>query len=749
MEAHNCFMAVLIMITYLLGIMLPAAVILYPKVERRSLSMRLAAYFVCGNTLASNLVFVLVFFHILYTPVLWIALIAITVVLSFKTRRIPLKNLLVYIINFFIALLGNDLGGAFAARQFFGRLGRGFAAVGRWIRKYLLRHILETILALLFLALCVYVYQQGLISSLGYHASDVPVHNYWINEMILHQRPFVAGLYPFGYHTVIAYQYLLFHIPIMDTLSFFNYVILAFISFFLVALGKKLTRSLFLGYMPPFIYFGAKALYVNCINRYTAPLPQEFGLIFTFAGILFAIDYFRKNKKEKSLARQDEWLFAFSVSMCLSSHLYTGIILFAACICIAISRLFVFVRPSYFLPIVRSAVIGIAIAAWGIGIGALMGIPLQGSANWARQVTEQSISTESYSDQTEAVGSSSTTSSGHTSSASEPVKEERPSIREKISQTIDTISASIASNVFYSTMKYNTSKKLALYIIYAYVFFFIFSFLLRIRSVDYGRNLLFVTLFGMCLLVMFSALVLGLRLIIDMDRAKEFFVIWTCLAIPVMADSVITFVVGFKRRSQTVILDVISAAALCFTGYYAARNDLIREPVPYIQMEKNGAIISLTNILKNNRNHTYTVVSANDELHMMETQGYHVEIDELLRKIEHYNIDTSFTIPTAKVYFFIEKRPLSYYDSDFEGEGKRVNVSGASQNLPQKGGLYIYMGDNRYIEMSRMYYFAQELMRRFPEHTHVYYEDRDFECICLDQDMNSPMNLAFDYGYNK
>lgn len=65
------------------------------------------------------------------------------------------------------------------------------------------------------------------------------------------------------------------------------------------------------------------------------------------------------------------------------------------------------------------------------------------------------------------------------------------------------------------------------------------------------------------------------------------------------------------------------------------------------------------------------------------------------------------------------------------------------------GGIGMYQGEGRWILMSRMYYWAQAFMERYPNDMKVYYESENFICYEIQQNMYHQYNFAIDYGYNQ
>ena len=143
------------------------------------------------------------------------------------------------------------------------------------------------------------------------------------------------------------------------------------------------------------------------------------------------------------------------------------------------------------------------------------------------------------------------------------------------------------------------------------------------------------------------------------------------------------------------------------------------------------------------------MVSANDELRMVENDGYHYEIIHFLRSMEGENQAEYMTIPTPKIYFFIEKIPVDYgVNQEYEGSGRRVSREGAKKPLPNSGGLSVYQKENRYTVMSRMYYWVQEFQALYPNEMRIYYETDNFICYEVDQNPYRLFDLSIDYGYN-
>lgn len=86
--------------------------------------------------------------------------------------------------------------------------------------------------------------------------------------------------------------------------------------------------------------------------------------------------------------------------------------------------------------------------------------------------------------------------------------------------------------------------------------------------------------------------------------------------------------------------------------------------------------------------------------------------------------------------------------SKYEGSGQKISEEGAQRSLPRGGGLGPYQNENRWIMMSRMYYWAQEFRRKYPNEMKVYFENDNFVCYYVEQNTYALYDFAIDYGYN-
>ena len=194
---------------------------------------------------------------------------------------------------------------------------------------------------------------------------------------------------------------------------------------------------------------------------------------------------------------------------------------------------------------------------------------------------------------------------------------------------------------------------------------------------------------------------------------------------------------------------VIAFGMVIISLGYSTKEGWVKKSFGGGDLEMNEAILCTTNILKENKgkNDTWTIVSENDELRMVELYGTHTETITFLEQMEHWNQTKEILIPTERVYFYIEKKPLNYAD-EYEGEIPKISEKQAQKALPESTGMNAYSGTNRSITMSRMYYWAQEFQKLYPNEFKVYFEDENFVCYYMEQNVYRLYNFAIDYGYN-
>ena len=624
---------------------------------------------------------------------------------------------------------------------------------------------LQWILAGAVIAALFWIYGRQLVLTYGYRASDIPVHLNWINQMS-RGNLFASGVYPFGFHCMVYYLHAVFGFDTYVILCVFYLVQVFFIYIVLLAMLKLLCRSLYLPYAGIMVYILGSFWARQTYSRFGSSLPQEFGMIFVIPSVYFLIRFFQTEKK--NLKNRETKLilgcFALAFSLTLAIHFYGTMIAGLCCIGIAVGFCTRFLNKEYFRRIMLTGIISVFLAVLPMGIAFAGGTPLQGSLGWGLSVINgDSSDTEDTSENEAAqkqameemaarlIENTQNSNSESVQTGEIPVITEAPkhSLADK-AREIPKKMKNLREMMIRRIQEFiiNSQEQWCAYAVLAGIAVLILLGLVFIilRRITYGEMLMSA---GFCmgiLTLLLCAGNLGLPVLMDPARCSIYYVYLLIVSITVLGDGLLYLIfmpriLTIPRNAVSFILTVSMAAGMIHQG-------LVKTPDFISDYVSNGAFTCLTNIIKENKDETWTIVSANDETQMGLDHGWHYETITFLRKQEHINKDTKLIIPTEKVYFFIEKIPLNY-SVVYSGSGQSISKKGASQSLPNSGGIGMYQGEGRWILMSRMYYWAQAFMEMYPNEMKVYYESEDFVCYVISQNMYHQYNFAIDYGYNE
>lgn len=740
----------------------------------RRLSEKFLMCYTFGNFYIINIVFTLQLMHISNVFTLCLVTALLSVLIGCRVNRISPKALIKKNGEVFRKLLQGTMG----VKEAIFRIGRKLTVSGRKTGGIFYREVvcdvLQWILTGAVLLALFWVYGRQLVLTYGYRASDIPVHLNWINQMS-RGNLFVSGVYPFGFHCMIYYLHTVFRIDTYMILCLFYLVQVFFIHMVFLAMLKMLCRSKYLPYAGTLIYILGSFWARQTYSRFYSSLPQEFGMIFVIPSVYFLIRFFQIEKEQLKTKETKIILgnFALAFSLTLAIHFYGTMIAGLCCIGIAIGFCTHFLNKEYFRRIMLTGIISVFLAVLPMAIAFAGGTPMQGSLGWGLSVisggkktdTADQVKTGNLSVQNRSLeeiaaqlqensanqdGGSGEEVVQNTTEAPKPsMTEKMKSVLEKVAQIPEKIKNTwkmMAQRIWDFVI--NTPTKWPSYAILAGIACLIVLGIVFcvIRNAGYGKMLLSVGLCMGILTLLLCAGNLGLPVLMDPARCSIYYTYLLAAALTVLADGIISLL--FMQGGLKICLDPISFMITvglvvgCISQGWMKVSDFSSGYV------SNGALTCLANIIKENEDKTWTIVSANDETQMGLDHGWHYETITFLRKQENLKKDTEIIIPTKNVYFFIEKIPLDY-SVTYAGSGQSISKKGASQSLPNSGGISMYQGEGRWILMSRMYYWAQAFMAKYPNDMKVYYESEDFICYVMPQNMYHQYNFAIDYGYNQ
>lgn len=750
-----------------LTVLLPA--VMFRRVLRgRRLSEQFLMCYTFGNFYIINIVFAVQLLHISNFQTLVLLTVVLSVLIWSRVNRISLRKLIIKNAEACRKLLQGSMGIKGALYRVWQKFIRMLKYAICFFYREVVCNTLQWILAGAIVAALFWVYGRQLILTYGYRASDIPVHLNWINQMS-RGNLFVSGVYPFGFHCVVYYLHTVFRVDTYVILCLFYLVQVFFIHVVLLAMLKMLCRSLYFPYAGVLVYILGSFWARQTYSRFGASLPQEFGMIFVIPSIYFLIRFFQTEKKKLKTKETKLTLgcFAIAFSLTLAIHFYGTMIAGLCCIGIAVGYVFRFLNKEYFRRIMMTGIISVFLAVLPMAIAFAGGTPLQGSLGWGLSVInggnsdneeeentvtqdmtieEIAANLQGASESKENTGTTSVQSGKNTPTVTEAPK---PSLGEKVGEIPGKIKDTW--NMMAQRLRefiINSPEKWCAYAVLSGIGMLILMGLLFIilRKITYGEMLMSA---GFCmgiLTLLLCAGNLGLPMLMDGARCSIYYVYLLVAALTVLGDGILYLVcmpgtLKIFRNAVSFVLTVAMVAGMFQQG-------LIKKSSFDSGFVSNGALTCLTNIIHENEDKTWTIVSANDETQMGLDHGWHYETISFLRKMENMDKDTKLIIPTKNVYFFIEKIPLDYAVT-YSGTGQSISKKGASQNLPNVGGISMYQGEGRWILMSRMYYWAQAFMEKYPNDMKVYYESEDFICYVMPQNMYHQYNFAIDYGYNQ
>ena len=741
----------------------------------KSITNQILFSFLIGNFYIITMVQILQLLKISHTITLILATVVPAYVVWVKLNKVKTGELVNTIGTGIKRLTEKHLGVKTATMRMQRGLNKCIRRVFRRIKSVVLKNWIDIVLQLILFGILAWVYGRTIILNYGYTASDLPVHNYWINALG-DNNIFVAGVYPHGFHCILYFLHEVFGFETYVLLSLFAFVQLVCIHFVLLYFLRLCCKSKYLPYVGLFFYVVGDFVIYATYKRFVSTLPQEFGMIFILPGIYYGFEFFKERYEEvkEGLKKSKSWYslfgFALGFGLTLTTHFYNTIIAGIFCVAMAIGYLFLFVRKQYFGTIVVTCLISVLVAILPMGIAFATGTKLEGSLYWARNIIVGSTVSEEEIDAVPQIDNSASVSQEESKDnqitneveQQQNIQENTTSVKAEDNGNVTpvvsekSVGTKIKEGVHHFFDK--TSYKMNNYIWNVRADWLLKWFWISVavllaegvlymvgRRFCYGAMLISCAVYLTLMIILLTADSFGLPVLLDSARCCIYLAYMLPILLVMPMDGILHFITEIIKDQR--IGDYLSLILVAGTVIILLATGRLRSVCPADIFETNEAVTTLTNILHEDKDFTWTICSANDELRMCEDRGYHYEIITLLRNMENWNKDSYVTIPTPRVYFFIEKIPLDYAVR-YSGSGQSISEEGAAQSFPHASGLGAYQGEKRWVTMSKMYYWAQEFMSMYPNDMKVYMETDRFVCYVLEQNTYSLYNLAIDYGYN-
>lgn len=767
------------------GVTLALPALMFRRILRgRSLAEQFLMCYTFGNFYIINIVFLLQLLHISNFFTLAGLTVVLSIVIGGRVNRIPLKQQAGNTWHLFGKLLRGRMKLKSAIFLFLGKCAAGIKRLVKFFYRHIVKNPIQSML-LLGIGVCLcWIYGRQIILVYGYRASDIPVHMSWINEMS-RGKIFAKGVYPFGFHCMIYYLQAVFRFDTYVILCQFFFAQVIFMHLVLLAMLKQLCKTKYIPYIGTFVFLLGNFWSGQTYSRFYATLPQEFGMIFVIPSIYFLIRFFQipKQKLADKETRLTLQCFAMAFSLTLAIHFYGTMIAGLCCIGIACGFCFRFLRKEYFCRIMFTGICSVFLAVLPMGIAFATGTPLQGSLGWGLSVinggkSSSSTETEAETDEAETLevstGDDKNTvrvvkpdgtvmeidvsdlpsaqeneSGGQTQTETTAPAVPKVSFGEKIRKIpgkAKNALSEMSSRILEFIIKLDV-KNIGYMILASFALLLLLGFIFCVfRKTEYGAMLMSMGFCMWIVTILLCANLFGLPPLMDGARCSIYYVYLLSAALTALADGLLYMVLPLRKLRLVRNAVSLAVTAAVLMGMF--QNHMIKQSDFSSGFVMNGAITCLSNIIRENEDKTWTIVSANDETQMGLDHGWHYETITFLRGMETLEKNTKVIIPTKTVYFFIEKIPGDYAVS-YAKSGQSISRKGASRSLPNVGGIGMYQGEGRWIVMSRMYYWAQAFMELYPNEMKVYYEDNKFICYKIEQNMYHQYNFAIDYRYNQ
>ena len=767
------------------GVTLALPALMFRRILRgRSLAEQFLMCYTFGNFYIINIVFLLQLLHISNFFTLAGLTAVLSIVIGGRVNRIPLKQQAGNTWHLFGKLLRGRMKLKSAIFLFLGKCAEGIKRLAKFFYRHIVKNPIQSML-LLGIGVCLcWIYGRQIILVYGYRASDIPVHMSWINEMS-RGKIFAKGVYPFGFHCMIYYLHAVFRFDTYVILCQFFFAQVIFMHLVLLAMLKQLCKTKYIPYIGTFVFLLGNFWSGQTYSRFYATLPQEFGMIFVIPSIYFLIRFFQipKQKLADKETRLTLQCFAMAFSLTLAIHFYGTMIAGLCCIGIACGFCFRFLRKEYFRRIMFTGICSVFLAVLPMGIAFATGTPLQGSLGWGLSVinggkSSSSTETEAETDEAETLevstGDDKNTvrvvkpdgtvmeidvsdlpsaqeneSGGQTQTETTAPAVPKVSFGEKIRKIpgkAKNALSEMSSRILEFIIKLDV-KNIGYMILASFALLLLLGLVFCIfRQPGYGAMLMSMGFCMWIVTILLCANLFGLPPLMDGARCSIYYVYLLSAALTALADGLLYMVLPLRKLRLVRNAVSLAVTAAVLMGMF--QNHMIKQSDFSSGFVMNGAITCLSNIIHENEDKTWTIVSANDETQMGLDHGWHYETITFLRGMETLEKNTKVIIPTKTVYFFIEKIPLDY-SVTYDKSGQSISRKGASRSLPNVGGIGMYQGEGRWIVMSRMYYWAQAFMELYPNEMKVYYEDNKFICYKIEQNMYHQYDFAIDYRYNQ
>lgn len=615
--------------------------------------------------------------------------------------------------------------------------------------KYRAFYILKKhgLLAIVLLYGVVY-FSYGAFQMHSYGCGDLYIHHAWIQGLV-EGKIFTGGVYPEAMHCFIYCMNTLFGVRVYSSLLFLQGI---HVVIFLVSAYLFLCWVFRWKYTPIFVIMLFLTVELNNADliysmfRMQMTLPVEFGLHTVFLCALFLARYLWKERIDsKYFLDENLFLIMMALSAAAMIHfdlLIMNAIVFIVLVVFALKRI---LYRKYWIPLAVAGLCAGLVVLMPMAVAGIQGMPIHDSVDWFVSSMDGRKSSELYYQPNDL-------NSGEYSGDE--------------GQKTGDIITNIATNlpkiylegyaVLYGIVK--GRRIFLLTIVVAEICFWIKRTRFQCIIETCSRYPLVIVL-SFLYVIVYATYMTG-RL--DILSEGCFYVPGHMMLLAVIVTPVDLLLSEIAINYKEFTAYILSRIAV--VGIYGGSIILgVFRGYLFYEMTRYNAAVEVTNlIIDTYPKYSYTIVSPTDELYQVIQHGWH---EELLSFVENSKGE-EYTIPTENIFIFVEKRPILYAQSVFFkgpwwlGEEKyllqysdgevfqnsdlitsEISREAALQSLPEYDNPWTMYStlDNRTILESKVYDWCIQFSEQNPAALNTYYEDDDFICYHIIQDMEEEL----------
>lgn len=641
------------------------------------------------------------------------------------------------------------LAGHYGWKLFFCRAADGLAR--RW-QRFRQRYAGKTAEYLVLAGILLFgmaFFLNGAFQDYSFGCFDQYTHYRW-TEKLLAGDIFTWGVYPEGMHCFLYALHVLFGVKLHSCVLFLAGIhnstsfLLAAYCLLNALFRSRHTTLLVLTAWLAFDGIGPVAL--EAFTRMTWTLPQEFGHYLVLACSLLLLRYCRERCKPVQWYRDENLLLlAVGIANAVSMHFY--VLILAACACVPV--VFAYWRelfpPRRMLPPIAAGLYGAELGLLPMLIACAVGFPLEGSLLWGFN-TLRGASGDSIRNRIAAAAP----------------KEVHVSLWERLSAPLKGFYENGYVPLFGDYAAWMLLLSLLVPALLLACWYARRRGKLREGALPAGtaKGYLVLALGCMVFILLFAAPYIGLPELVVIDRTLAITQLLAFGLVAVPVDFLLAR--ASSLRGKPLPRGLMATGCLCL--YLAAyMTDFRQSTFCYLQ-RYNSTVAVTDQIMNRYPEGNYCIVSTLDERYQVPSQN-HEELLNFMKNTE----GEAYTIPKEYIFLYVEKQPIQRgqvhfhkaphwlareNNKRFSGANNQsqcpdilhteISEEMADANMPYVPNLRDNY-DNQMLHTvlaSRAYAWYQRFSATYPAETNVYYENDEFVCYVIHQNMDMFLELA-------